>query len=690
MKIIKFLLLTVLIFGISHLYSVDKKAFDIEDLYKLRSISGLSLSKDGETALFSIGSSDLKKAKHYSDIFSLNMKTLKTKRLTFHKKLDYHPFYSPDSKYIYFFSTRKDGAQLWRMSANGGGAEQITSFSSGVSAPLLSKDGKTLYFSSTVFPECGADNDCNKKMSKKLNKGSTQGHFGKNLLFRHWTSYRDWQYTHIFKMDLEKEKITAITEGKQDFPNFGGSFVFSPNGKEICTTVNFDKDSSMSTNSDLYIINLLSNKRKNITKNNPAYDGSPEYSPNGRYIAYRFQKKPGFESDRFRLGIYDMKNSKFKVLTESIDNWVSDFKWSKDSKHIYFTLQEKGQIPIYKVGIKTGKISKILEHSFIREFCITADNKSIIYSRSSIGEPYEIWKYSLRGKKRPERISFFNKKIEDEVDIRKGESVWIKGAGNRDIQCFIVKPHNFDPSKKYPLIINIHGGPQYQWSDSFRGDWQVYPGSGYIVAFPNPHGSTGYGQDFTDAISKDYNGKVMKDIAMVTDYLAKLPYVDENRIGAMGWSWGGYAMMWLEGNSTRYKALVSMMGIFDLKSMYLATEELWFTHFDNGGAPWENKNYYQKASPSNYAKNFKTPCLVITGERDYRVPYTQSLQFFTALQRMGVDSEIIVFSNDGHWPDYEKSMPVYYNAHLEWFHKYLGGKKAPYNTEKMLRNLEFK
>jgi len=682
-----FLLVFLLNLGLG--FSVEKKAFDIEDLYKLKSISGLYLSNNGNKLLFSIGSSKLKKGKSFSDIYMLNTRTLKVKRLTYNEKSDFHPFFSYDSKYIYFLSTRKDGVQLWRMSSDGGEAEKITSFSTGIGSPILSKDGKTLFFSSSVFPECGADNECNKKMDKKLNEGITQGHLGRELLFRHWTAYRDWKYSHIFKMDIKSGKIVDLTEGKLDFPSYGGSFVLSPNGKEICSTANYDKDLSMSTNNDLLTIDLLTNKKVNLTKSNLAYDGSPEYSPNGRYIAFRLQKKPSCESDRFKLAVYDIKIKKFKVLTESIDNWVTSFKWSNNSKYIYFSIHEKGRTPIYKVEVKSGKIRKILEHSFIREFCISGNDREIIYTRSSIGEPYEIWKYNLRKKKSPVRLTYFNKKIEDTVDIRKGEEVWIKGANNKKIHCFIVKPHNFDSSKKYPLIINVHGGPQFQWADSFRGDWQVYPGSGYVVAFPNPHGSTGYGQEFTAAISKDYNGKVMKDIASVTDYLSKLSYVDEDRVGAMGWSWGGYAMMWLEGNSTRYKALVAMMGIFDLKSMYLATEELWFTNYDNGGAPWENKDYYKKASPSSYVKNFKTPCLIITGERDYRVPYTQSLQFFTALQRMKVDSEIIVFSNDGHWPDYVKSMPVYYNAHLEWFHKYLGGKKAPYDTEKMLRNIEF-
>ena len=227
------------------------------------------------------------------------------------------------------------------------------------------------------------------------------------------------------------------------------------------------------------------------------------------------------------------------------------------------------------------------------------------------------------------------------------------------------------------------------WADSFRGDWQVYPGAGYVVAFPNPHGSTGYGQRFTEAISKDWDGKVQTDVAAVTDALAALPYVDKDRMGAMGWSWGGYAMMWLEGHTTRFKALAAMMGVYDLPAMHGATEELWFPEWDLGGTPTAHKAAYDRMNPASYAPNFKTPCLVITGERDYRVPYTQSLEFFTDLQERGVPSRLLVFKNDGHWPDNLKSMPVYYNAHLEWFHRFLGGDPAPWSTEDLVRNLAF-
>jgi dipeptidyl aminopeptidase/acylaminoacyl peptidase len=367
---------------------------------------------------------------------------------------------------------------------------------------------------------------------------------------------------------------------------------------------------------------------------------------------------------------------------------VETVRWAPDSKSILFLVQEKGVYPLYRIGIASGKISKVLTSKTIREFSVHADGRGVHFTRSAVGEPVELWTARFDGQS-PRRLTTFNQALENEVDIRPAEEMWVKGADGRKIQVFVVKPHGFVAGKKYPLILNVHGGPQIMWSDGFRNDWQVYPGAGYVVAFPNPHGSTGYGQEFTAAISRDWNGKVMEDIEKVADHLAGLPYVDADRMGAMGWSWGGYAMMWLEGTRTRFKALASMMGVYDLRSMHGATEELWFPQWDLGGTPWANAEGFERMNPSSRVAHFKTPCLVITGERDYRVPYTQSLQFFTDLQSLGVPSRLIVFKNDGHWPDNLKSMPVYYNAHLEWFHTYLGGNRAPYCSEKMIRNMAF-
>ncbi|MDQ1355290.1 MAG: hypothetical protein QG657_5600 [Acidobacteriota bacterium] len=685
-----------------NLFSAEKKPFAIDDLYRLKGIGGMRISPDGNKLLFTVTESRLKEGKTNSDVFLLNLSTGETTQLTFDPGADTDPFWSTDGKKIYFISSRQDGSQLWEMDVNGGEARKLSDFYTGVSTPLSGKGpngAQKILFTSTVFPEClekEADqcNSCNKEKAEKLESGPVQAHMADSLLFRHWNAYRDWQYSHLFCFDLVEKKVKAITKGQVDYPAFstgGGEYDISSDGNTVCIVSNHDKNLAHSTNQDLFLIDLNAPQAEplNITIENKAHDGAPSFSPDGQWIGFITQRVPGCESSKKMLALYNIKSKQIKLLTEGIDNWVSNFNWAPDSRSIYFTLAEKGYTPMYRVNLAANRVEKIIERQSIASFLVTPDGKETIFLRSATGEPYEIWscRFDQKGLK---RLTSFNKKVEEEVDIRPSEEHWTVGAEGKQIHIFVVKPHAFDPNKKYPLILNIHGGPQMQWMNNFRGDWQVYPGAGYVLAYPNPHGSTGYGQQFTDAISGDWNGRVMEDIDKVAQYLAKLPYVDSERMGAMGWSWGGYAIMWIEGHNKYFKALASMMGTYNTRSMYSGTEELWFPEWDmNRFKPWEKPEFYNETSPSTYVKEFKTPCLIITGERDYRVPYHNSVEFFTDLQEMGVASLLIIFKNDGHWPNGVKSMPVYYNAHLEWFHKYLNGDKAPYDTEALIRNMAF-
>ncbi|GAB4337175.1 MAG: S9 family peptidase [Calditrichia bacterium] len=693
----KKLLAFSLIFLLAVSVFAEKKPFTIEDLYKIKYVGSPQISPDGKKIAFVVTEYFLEKGESNSEIYLMNMDGSQLKQLTHNDAADYHPRWSPDGKKLLFVSTRENGPQAWVLPMDGGEAYQLTGFSMGVSNPEWTPDGKAVVFSSMVFPEAGADSDSNKAIQESMDNGPLHAHMADRLLYRHWNFWKDGKRTHIIKYDINKDEYTDLTPGDYDSPSFslGGAsgFAFSPDGKEMCFVSNRDSNEAETTNKDLWLVSLNGGEARNITDDNEAYDGDPAYSPDGRYIAYRKQLVPTFEADKFRLALYDRQTGKSEILTEEFDNWVDNFQWAPDGMSIYFIGEVQGHYPLYKYDLKKKKISKILDLKTISGLNISPDGKTAVFSRRAIAEPAEIWAAPLKTKnaeKAAVRLTTFNKEIEETVDIRPAEELWIDSPTGRKIHTFLIKPHNFDPSKKYPLIINVHGGPQSQWADAFRGDWQVYPGAGYVLAFPNPHGSTGYGQEFTDAISKDWGGKVYQDVMAVTDYLANLDYVDENRMGAMGWSYGGYMMMWLEGHTDRFKAIVSMMGVYNLESMYGTTEELWFPKWDLGGAPWENPELYEKFSPHKYVKNFKTPCLVITGEKDFRVNFTESLQFFTALQQMGVDSRLIVFERDGHWPNHVRSMPFYYNAHLDWFHKYLGGDPAPYDMKKMWRNQAFK
>jgi dipeptidyl aminopeptidase/acylaminoacyl peptidase len=671
------------------------RAFAIEDLYRIKNLSDLHVSPDGKVLLYVVTTSELSRAKRISRIWMMDSDGRNPRQLTTGDKSEYSPSFSPDGKQILFISSKEGSANFYLMYASGGEARKLTNISTGVSDPVWSPDGKWIAFSSDVYPECSGDDACNKKIAERWEAGPLKGHMADDLLYRHWTAWKDGTRTHTFIVNVATGATRDVTPGNYDTPTFqlGGpmQYDFSPDGTELVYVSNHDRVPALSTNNDLWLISLndAELKPRNITASNPAYDGSPKYSPDGRYIAYRTQKQPGYESDLFRLALYERSTAKSTVLTETFRNWVDDYQWSKDSKTIYFTGPVEGQNPIQRLDINSKAITPLLVDKTIDAFEFAPGETRLLYIKRTVGEPNEIYSADISGgiASNSRKLSSVNEALMKEVDIRPAEQMWVTGSGGARIHVFIVKPHNFDPSRKYPLILNVHGGPQSNWSDAFRGDWQVYPGAGYIVAFPNPHGSTGYGQDFTSQISGDWGGRVYEDLMKVTDALEKLPYVDSTRMGAMGWSYGGYMMMWMEGHTDRFKAIASMMGIYDLRSFHGATEELWFPEWDLKGTP-QNSQLYEKWSPSNYTKNFKTPTLIISGERDYRVPYTQSLHFFTDLQKMNVPSRLLIYSNAGHWPSWYE-MALYYTAHLEWFQKYLGGDPPPWTSEQFLRNAVF-
>lgn len=678
------LILTLLLVSVA---LPQKRAFKLPDLYTLKTVSDPQFSPDGKHVAFTVSESFLERGKTNSEIYVMDSDGKNLRRLTDHPSADNHPRWADDSRSINFVSSRSNGSQVWNLPLDAKEPMQVTNLSYGAGDPIVSADGKLIVFSADVFPDCGASDSCNAFNDSTKSTGPIQAYMADELLYRHWTFWRDGKRTHTLTFNVDTKSTTDLTPGKFNSPSFstsGGGFDLSPDGKEVCFVSNHDRVEASSTNKDLWLVPSAGGEAVNITEANEAFDGDPSYSPDGRYIAYIIQVTPEYESDKLRLAVYDREKRESVILTDEFDNWVAGFQWAGDSKSIYFTATVQGHVPLYKVDVSTKTITPVADLKTIDGFTLSPDGRSIVCARRSVGEPLDLWKISSDGKN-PVRLTFFNKAVEDSVDIRPAEEMWIPSPSGKKIHTFIVKPHNFDPKKRYPLIINVHGGPQSQWADAFRGDWQMYPGSGYIVAMPNPHGSTGYGQDFTAAISQDWAGKVYDDIMAVADSLEKIAWVDKDRMGAMGWSYGGFMMMWMEGHTTRFKAIASMMGVYNLTAMHGSTEELWFPHWDLGGHPWDSE-LYKKWSPNNFVKEFKTPCLVITGERDYRVSYTQSLEFFTDLQEMDVPSRLIVFPNDGHWPSGVKSMPLYYNAHLDWFHKYLGGDPAPYDMEKMLRN----
>lgn len=667
----------------------QKRAFTIADVYRIQNVSGIQLSPDGKKIAFALSKSDLNTVSSESNVYVMDCQDGASPVAITTDGKSFAPIWSNDGASLFLTSSSSGNPQVWKYEFASKKQTQITSFELGVDGAVLSPDNRYIAFGAEVYPEFGANGKANEEAIAKKNAGPLHAHITDKLLYRHWTEYADGKFMHIIVYDMVNKTYTDVTPGEFHSPVFSPSgaegFVFSPDSKELCFTSNRTDRPAENTNSDLWIVPVTGGNARCLTADNVAWDGSPKYSPDGNYIAYRFQRVPTYESDLFRLGIINRQTGEKSVLTETFDNWVEEYEWASDSKSIYFLAPETGYVPLYNVDLKKQNIKKVLGGKALSSFQITPKG-TVYYTYSTTGKPTALYRCDMKKPQTEKQVTFYNADLEAEVDFRPSEAMWVKGAKGDSVEVFVVKPHGFDPQKKYPLVINVHGGPQMQWMDSYRPDWQVYPGAGYVVAYPNPHGSTGRGQKFCRDISGDWGGSPYEDVMAVTDMLEQLPYVDKDRMGAMGWSYGGYFMNWLQAKTKRFKCLASTMGLYDLRSMWGATEELWFPNFELEGQPW-NSDLYKKWSPSEYVKNFSTPTLIITGERDYRVSYTQSLQYFSALQTLGIPSRLIVYENDGHWPSGLRSMPLYYNAHLEWFHQWLGGEPAPWDSEKMVRNI---
>jgi dipeptidyl aminopeptidase/acylaminoacyl peptidase len=483
----------------------------------------------------------------------------------------------------------------------------------------------------------------------------------------------------LFVISSQGGKAHDLTPGAVDSPTFflGGpdGYAISPDGSEVCYTSNRPGGSrtAWSTNNDLYLVPASGGEAKTVTKDNPGSDASPQYSPNGRYIAYTSQARDGYESDLIRLRVYDRQTGAVKDLTTGFDQWVNSFVWAPDSDTIYFNAPERGRQPVFKTSVSRPKVEKVLE-GVTDDLQITPDGKWLVFTRSSLTQPSEVYRAAIGGGT-PTRLTHANDALLAELELNPVEDVTTKGALGAQIHNLLAKPPGFDPSKKYPAILLVHGGPQGAWDDAWGYRWnaQMFASHGYVVLMTNFHGSTGYGQPFVEQISGDWGGACFEDLMMATDYLESLPYVDKARIGAAGASFGGYMIDWIAGHTTRFKALVSHDGVYDNRSMYGETEELWFDEWEFKGVPWEKlgAELREKFSPSNYVQNIRTPMLVVEGELDYRVPVGQAFQLFTALQRRGVPSRLLYFPDEGHWVLKPQNGQLWYKTVLGWLDQYL-------------------
>ncbi|HEY0462520.1 MAG TPA: S9 family peptidase [Pyrinomonadaceae bacterium] len=668
------------------------QTFTFNDMIKLRRVSDPQLSPDGRSVAFTIGDVDKAANKTLTHIYTVRTDGSDLKQITKGDKSSSAPRWSPDGKKLAFTS----GGQIWTMDPDGDDKKQITKFSAGAGSPVWSPDGRWIAFSTDVYPECNANDECNAREDATAESSKVKAIVTDRLLYRHWVEWRNRKRTHVFVVRSNGESsVEDMTPGDFDSPPYaaasGVDYAFSPDSKEIAVLRNPDKIEAISTNSDIYLIALPGFSRKttemmwrdgnvkNITVANRGYDVSPAYTPDGKYILFRSQAREGFEADRWRIMRYNRATGETKELTNGFDQQVDEMTLSPDGKTIYFTANTSGKEPIYSVPLEPNFNQRIATHvkmirsdGFFSNLNVTPDGKSFIVAASSMTAPSEIYRLSADGS---EMVNL--SKGNANLNLAKAEDIQWKGAMNATVHGFIVKPANFDSSKKYPLVVLIHGGPQGAWSDNWGYRWnpQMFANQGYVVFLPNPRGSTGYGQKFVDDVSADWGGRAYTDIMNGTAEVIKLPYVDKTRIGAAGASYGGYMVDWILGHNNdprfKFKVLVSHAGVFNLESMAGATEELWFVNWEFKGMPWQNKLNYEKWSPHKFAANFKTPTLVTAGEIDYRVPVDQDMQLFTALQLNGTPSKLVIIPDEGHWILKPQNSEFWYGQVLDWLGKYL-------------------
>jgi dipeptidyl aminopeptidase/acylaminoacyl peptidase len=684
---------------------------------------------------------------------SLGMTESKEREIISDQDAD-RPRWAPDGKRFAFISTKENGSQIWiadfdESSGTVTGKHQLTNIATEADGEVWSPDGKNILFKSDVYPECdgtpASETDCNAKKLDEKKNSKVKALVFTHLLYRHWNAYKEGKRTHLFVVPVagmasegarptQTDTTTEVkdptlsqktgqewgtqsvardlTPGDYDAPVFslGGQddYAFSPDGQEICYASNHDPEPAISTNNDLFTVPVhvgagdspaqVLAATKNITAENKAADNTPLYSPDGKYIAYRAQLRPGYESDRWRLMLYERKTGTKKNMTEQLDSWVETYAWSSDSKRIFFTYDSEGEAPVVSFEVdrpfdqtvvvdgsreESGRTNfgVVVRDGYNDDLALTPDGKRIFFTRMSISFPNEIYGTSSeaiiseRLTHPPQNLSRLNNPTLATVAMSPLESFWFKGAHGDKVQGFLVKPPNFDPNKKYPVKFIVHGGPEVPMGDEWTYRWnaELFAADGYVVIEINFHGSPGYGQKFIDSIKGDWGGAPYEDLMKGLDYAEQhYPFIDKERECALGASFGGWMVNWIMGHTNRFKCIVSHDGTFNTESDYGTTEELWFNEWEFKGTPWTNLELYRKWSPHLFATNFKTPTLVVHGQLDYRLDVSEGFQLFTTLQRQGVPSKMLYFPDEGHWVLKPQNSQLWYKTVNDWVDQWIG------------------
>jgi len=682
--------------------SPGKRAFTFEDMMALIRVAEPVPAPDGKWVVFSAQEVDLEANTRKSHLWVVPVEGGTARRLSASPNEEERPRFSPDGKRLIFTSKATEPSQIWMCqfdSINGtltGQPHQVTNLSTGADGGIWSPDGKSIVFVSAVYPDC-PDDACNKKRDEERSKNKVKAKIFNHLLYRHWNAFTEFKRSHLFVIpaasgvaafvsNAESDKQAPgpsasttprdLTPGDHDVPPFhlGGADMYdiSPDGQELAYTSNIDEVEANSTNNEIFIVPISGGPAKKISTS-PGSDVRPRYSPNGSSLVWTSMARGGYESDHSALFIYDRKSGDLRELTRGFDRSIFTFTWAPDSSALFFTAQDHGTSPIWEMPLEGDEPVEVARlHA---DDLVFGRQHQLYFSRVSATAPNEIARIDVSGIRnnsssaQAAAVTYMNEARLSEIAMQPLESFTFRGAENAEVQGFLIKPPNFDQKQKYPLKFLIHGGPEGAWGDSWSYRWnaELFAANGYVVVMINPRGSTGYGQKFTDGINGDWGGKPYLDLMKGLDYVEKTyPFIDKNREAALGASYGAYMANWILGHTNRFRCIVSHDGMFNAESAYGTTEELWFNEWEFKGPPWTNRELYRKWSPHEYAKEFKTPTLVVHGQLDYSLDVSQGFDLFTTLQRLKVPSRMLYFPDEGHWVLKPQNSRLWYKTVNDW------------------------
>jgi dipeptidyl aminopeptidase/acylaminoacyl peptidase len=698
-----FLLAVILCLFASAAYPQSKRPMTFEDMMAMKRLGETAVSPDGQWLAYSVSIESLETNKSTSQWYLQKISGGEPIQLTSLKPGDSGLQFSADGKQILFESARSGSTQIWLAAfdpATGAivSEHKLTSISTEADNARWSPDGHFVVFTSSVYPDCpaispadgGAGNSCNEAKDKAAADSKVKAQIFTALLYRHWDHFTGEKRSHLFELSVDNSQIRDLTPNDpHDVPPFSlggdGGFSISPDSKELAFTENPDEVPATSTSAQIYTLDLTNPSAKPVKISTSAGGNfSPAYSPDGKYLAWRSQARAGYESDKFRLMLYDRAAKTTKDLLPKFDNWIDEFVWDRDSRTIDFVSGEKGEVPVFSATLdgRFAKATSELTRGEFNSLLPLKEGPYLLGTVVKVGAPAEVVaipvlaKFSLiAGNLDPRQITHLNDTLLAQLDLPNLESFWFPSKDGTKVQGFLIRPPNFDPAKKYPVKFLIHGGPQGAWGDawSYRWNAELFAANGYVVVMINPRGSTGYGQAFIDGINGDWGGKPYQDLMTGLDYAEQhYPFIDKSRECALGASYGGYMANWILGHTNRFKCIVSHDGMYNPESAFGTTEELWFNTWEFKGAPWDYygkpdvENPFRKWSPALSAKNFKTPTLVIHSQHDYRLDVSEGYQLFTALQLQHVPSKFLYFPDESHFVQKPQNSQLWYKTVNDW------------------------